>query len=508
MGRPSGEKVLERARDLGLLDERQMREVWASFATHRIPLDDLLQMMVRREFLTNYQIERLMRGDSHGFFFGDYKVQYLVGSGSFARVYRSVHRTKGEVRAVKVLRNRFSDNSQASEQFVREGRVGLALRHPNIVPIYEVHSDGRQHFLVMDFVEGRSLREFVKIRGKLEPKEAVRLVTDIADGLAYAFERGLTHRDMKMSNVLVSSRGDARLVDFGLAAIDESVSGSDSAEMANPRTVDYAALERVTGVRNDDTRSDIFFLGCIFYNMLMGEPPLSETRERVQRLSKQRFLDVVPIHKADPAIPECVSMIVNKAMVLDPTHRYQSPSAMLDDLKALAGQDLSRLPEEVVKKRAETATTGRRSHIGKKPKGKKSKSAISKSAHAIMVVESNTTMQDIFREGFKRAGFRVLLIGDPHRAVERLRQDPHVAECVILNAQETHRPALEGFNALADDPKLTTLPAILLLAEEQHKWEEEAKTAPHRICLPMPITMKILRANIAMITAMQSAARK
>ena len=153
----------------------------------------------------------------------------------------------------------------------------------------------------------------------------------ITDGLRYAFARGLIHRDLKMSNILVSSRAEAKIVDFGLASMEETVK-DDS--LANARTIDYAALERATGVRKDDARSDIYFLGCIYYHMLTGQPPLVETRDPVQRLSKQRFLDVVPIQKADLSLSACVVNVVNKAMTLDPEYRYQSPAVMLADLRA------------------------------------------------------------------------------------------------------------------------------------------------------------------------------
>ena len=276
-----------------MLDERQLRDVWGSFGSHNVPIEDFLQTLVRREFMTNYQVERLMKGDRTGFFFGDYRVLYLVGSGTFARVYRAVHRRTGQIVAVKVLRNRYSENRAQAGLFVREGRVGCALRHPNIVPIYEVVSEGKNHFLVMEFIEGRNLREFVRIRKKLDPLEATQMMIGITDGLRYAFETArLIHRDLKMSNVLVSSRGEAKLVDFGLASMDDTLTDDALADLPNTRTVDYAALERATGVRRDDVRSDIYFLGCIYYNMLTGRPPLVETRDRLQRLSKQRFLDV------------------------------------------------------------------------------------------------------------------------------------------------------------------------------------------------------------------------
>ena len=306
--------------------------------------------------------------------------------------------------ALKVLRNRFSENRAQASLFVREGRVGCTLRHPNIVPIYEVVSEGRMHFLVMEFVEGRNLREFVRIRKKLDPLEATRLMISITDGLRYAFEHGLTHRDLKMSNVLVSSRGEAKLVDFGLASMDDTLSDDALADLPNTRTVDYAALERATGVRKDDVRSDIYFLGCIYYNMLTGQPPLVETRDRLQRLSKQRFLDVVPIQKADRSLPISVTVVVNKAMALDPERRYQSPLAMLVDLRTVA----KRLAEGAAE--AEEAAEGGESDV---QDGSSTGFGAADTGRSVMVVESDAQMQDIFRKGFKQAGYRVLVTADP-----------------------------------------------------------------------------------------------
>jgi eukaryotic-like serine/threonine-protein kinase len=326
MSQLNAEQVAQASFDLGLLNERQLQEVWAALGSRHVPLDDLLQVLVRREYMTKFQVERVMRGDRSGFFYGPYKVLYQVGSGTFARVFRAVHRETAQVVAVKVLRTREADRY---EQFVREGKVGLSLRHPNIVPVYDVVSDRKMHYMVMEFVEGWSLRDLVKIRKKIEPLHAIKLTIDVAEGLRYAFERGLTHRDLKMTNVLVTSGGEAKLVDFGLAAIDESISDEDLlGEMANARTIDYAALERACGVRKDDPRSDLFFLGCILYNMLTGQPPLSETKDRLQRLSRARFLEIVPIQKADPSVSHWIAMVVNKSMLVDATKRYQSPAAM------------------------------------------------------------------------------------------------------------------------------------------------------------------------------------
>ena len=496
MGLPTADKVAQRAFDLGLLDERQLQEIWASFGSRNVHVDDFLQSLVRREFMTNYQVERLVKGERSGFFFGEYKVLYLVGAGTFARVYRAVHQETGQVVAVKVLRTRYSDNPTQFGQFVREGRVGCTLRHPNIVPIYEVYSEGRMHFLVMEFVEGRNLREFVKIRKKIEPAEATRLMIDICKGMRYAFEHGLTHRDLKMNNVLVSSRGQAKLVDFGLAAMDETLTDDVLADLPNTRTIDYAALERVTGVRKDDTRSDIYFIGCIFYNMLTGEPPLSETRDRLQRLSRARFIQVKPIRKVDPTVPDSVALVVNKSMTLDPDRRYQSPGTMLSDLDIAA----RRLAEDAqaASGDAQSATAGRQRDRAA------AKSLPPEEQHTVMVVESNSNMQDLLRKAFKRSGYRVLLTSDPARAWSRLRQEPNTADCIVFNAQQIGQPALQMFNQFGEDAKTQLIPAVLLLDERQLEWKKGAVTAKHRVVLPMPVTMKKLRTVLAKLVAAES----
>jgi serine/threonine-protein kinase len=487
MGQLTAEQIAQRAFNLGLLDERQLQEVWASFGSRNVPSADFVQMLVGREFMTNFQVERLVKGERSGFFFGDYKVLYLVGKGSFGRVYRAVHRESGKVVALKVLRKAFCDNPAQANLFIREGRLGCTLRHPNIVPIYDVVSKGRIHFLVMEFVEGGSLREFVKIRKKLAPVEATRLMIGITDGLRYAFARGLIHRDLKMSNILVSSRAEAKIVDFGLASMEETVKDDP---LANARTIDYAALERATGVRKDDARSDIYFLGCIYYHMLTGQPPLVETRDPVQRLSKQRFLDVVPIQKADLSLSACVVNVVNKAMMLDPEYRYQSPAVMLADLRATQKR-LAEGPRE----EDETAGT-----TGSGPSGGQAAvTAIPDTGRSVMVVESDGKMQDLFREGFRRAGYRVLVTVDPARAVDRFRQDASVADCVIFNAQQIGLPALTMFNQLGENQATGSIPAILLLEDNQQAWKSQARTARHRIVLPMPVTMKQLRTLLAQL---------
>ena len=480
MGTPkNAEELLQLAMDAELLTDRQFQEVWAAVGSRMAPLDQVKTHLVRGELLTNFQIERLMKGERSGYYYGPYKVLYYVGAGNFARVFRAVHRQSGEIVALKVLRKRFCEKPEQAAQFIREGKLGITLRHPNIVPTYEVVSQGNLYFLVMEFVEGYNLRDLVKIRKKLDPLLATKLMIDIVKGLNYAQENGLTHRDLKLNNVLVTSSSQAKVVDFGLATIQEE-SAEAAEELPNVRTIDYATLERATDVRKDDKRTDIYFAGCIFYHMLTGQSPLEETRDRAQRLNKQRFLDVIPIHQRDPELSHWVCSVVNKAMMMDPLRRYQSPAAMLADLAIVERQLIEGSDTDTAE--ADLAAMGTYVEV-KQP--------------TVLVVESDPKWQDIFRGGFRRVNYKVLVTADPRRAVDRVRQDIAAVQCLVFCAQGLGEAALTGFNELGSDKRTAALPALLLLDEPQKNWKEQASAAEHRMVLTMPITMKDLRNALA-----------
>ncbi len=185
-------------------------------------------------------------------------------------------------------------------------------------------------------------------------------------GLHYALGKGVTHRDMKLSNVLISSHGRAKLVDFGLAAISADMSEEAIAAAPNPRSIDYAGLERITGVRKNDKRSDIYFTGCILYHMLSGRPPLFETRDRIKRLSVTRFREATPLGQLLPDLPNYVIAFCNRAMDLKPERRFQTPGEMLEELnhvikRVKAGDTGTRLADPYVaapEEQDETSSVG------------------------------------------------------------------------------------------------------------------------------------------------------
>lgn len=478
-------QLAQRIVELGLVEQIEMEKVWSEVGLSDSGCDSLISVLLRRELMTNLQLDRVLKGERTGYFYGQYKILYLIGAGTFARVYRSVHRETGRVAAVKVLRKRHRNEPTQIEQFFREARVGIQLRHPNIVAIHEVESDPRNPFMVMEFVEGQTLRELVQIRRKIDPLTSLKLMNDVANALAYASTQGVTHRDMKLSNVLVTAQGRAKLVDFGLAALADTSNEEALADCPSARAIDYAALERGTGVRKDDPRSDLYFWGAMLYHIIAGQSPLTETRDRLARLNVSRFREVPPINKIDPTVPHNVATIIQKAMEFDPTKRYQHPSEIVQETR-------------LVIQRLESGDTQNISAVATSEDGEQVADASIEGANkTVMLVESKAEFQDLIREKLKKRGYRVLVISDPVRALARFSPDEEPpAHCVLFSAPELGANALDAFNQFASDKHTADIPAILLVDRKQQFIIRNAKSGPNRMMLAMPLKVRELRAAL------------
>jgi len=480
------EDFISRVVAAGLVDRLEINRAVGDLGVGEVPLVDVIDQLQRRGIITTLQAEKVMRGDRVGYFYGDYKILYLIGAGTFARVYRA--EKDGEVYAVKVLRKRFRDEPKELEQFLREGSMGFKLKHPNIVRISDVVPDRHNPFLVMEFIEGQTLRELVKIRGKLPVDLSLKLGHEIAQGLAFAADLGISHRDLKLSNVLISSDGVAKLVDFGLASLADRSNPEVVADCPNARAIDYAALERGTNVRKDDPRSDVFFAGNMLYHMLAGTPALTETRDRMARLNISRFQDIRPLSDYVPDIPGVVNNLVLSAMEFNPAKRIQSCKALVSAVRGVM-EDLKRGPQQrvddpTVKVNAEDV--GDDQIITNEGEG-----------FVVMFVESKGDLQNAIRERLKARGYRVLIIADPRRALARFVDaiDPP-ADCVIFGAAELGVDALEAFNAFAENEDTREIPAILLVDPKQTHLIQKAVRGSNRTLLPLPLSVKNLRISL------------
>jgi serine/threonine protein kinase len=440
--------LAQQAIKLRLITEAQFQECRDGVNLAGVP-DPLVRALERKGYLTSLQSQKLLQGDLYGYFLGGYRLLYKIASGSFGRVFRGDDPRTGTVVAIKVLRQRWSEDARTIQLFEREGRVGQALRHPNIVEILAVNIDrpSKQFFIVMEFVEGGNLRDFLAIRKKLEPPEALRLIEDACSGLTYAYSQGITHRDLKPTNILISSQGSAKLVDFGLAGFLEHFREGTSKMY---RTVDYAGLEKATGVASGDVRSDIYFLGCVLYEMLTGKAPLDLTKNLRARMHRDRFDNAPTLVPGEVQAPPGVFHLVNTMMALNPRARYQTPSQLLEAVR------------ETRREVEGSQTTG----------------TPAATERSVFVVEPHPRFQDKFRAYFKKLGYRVFLSADPAIALDRYRQKPF--DALVLDAAKTNEASVTVFSRILGEAKSKhrECAGILLLAEEQASWAVKVPSAP------------------------------
>jgi serine/threonine protein kinase len=464
---------------LGLVKREQLDECLAEMVTTTDDPAPLLGIMERKAVLTPLQIDKLLKGDLDGYFLGGYRLLYKIASGSFGRVYRGDDPNSGRVVAIKVLRQRWSERPETIELFEREGRVGLSLRHPNIVEVLNVGKDPvtKQYFIVMEFVEGGNLRDVLAIRKKFQPVEALKLLGDIVAALAYAVSRGVTHRDIKLTNILISTQGVAKLVDYGLARIYSSKYFTDSDDIHVQRTVDYAGLEKATGVQFGDIRSDIFFAGCVFYEMLTSRPPLLPTRDRMARMRRDRFESIQPITIEDidapPPIAASLVRLTKTMMALDPKKRVQTPAQLLDAIKQCRAEVTGEAKPDSTKL---TMTT-------------------------VFVVEPNEHLQNVMRERLRKHGYRALIAADPNRAVERFQQQPYAA--LIVDAETSDLDGIHAFRSVLREARDRNLvcSGILILPQSADVLPSYIPSGTNAVILKRPVTMKQLTGKLQELIA-------
>ncbi len=481
----TAEDLAELAVEFGLVTSEEVQRTWSDAGGTSVPIEHFGATLLRRELLTRYQLDRLLRGDKAGYYFGDAKILYQVGAGAFARVYRAVMQGSGETVAVKVLRNRFSQDEEKCKEFRREGEMGRLLRHPNIVAIEDVGEANNTSYITMEFIEGQTLRDLVKKRGALETTRAIDLMKQLCAGLEYAHKRGVTHRDLKGSNVLVSTKGVAKLADFGLAAVDKEYGDEVLGRMHSPRTVEYAALEKLTGMKNDNVRSDIYFMGALAYLALTGVSPLGDTRDRSARSDPRRFLDVVPLAKRAPDLPADIRETVTQMMHLEPLERYQTISDVLRVFEELAEAHAPGGKATKRKARVSTAVS----------------SAASASQPRVMLVERSGQAQDTLREFLGKLGYRVLVTENAQRALKRFSSTPFPAEGIVFSASKLGQEALDAFNELTADPFYQKVPAVLLIGGRQTQFAEQASCDDLRKVIRSPIDKATMQETLDSILA-------
>jgi serine/threonine-protein kinase len=275
---------------------------------------------------------------------GRYEVIERVGVGGMAEVYRARDELLGREVAVKVLNERLSTDKSFVDRFRREAQAAANLSHPNIVSLYDYGSDGDANFIVMEFIDGKSLGDVIKDEGPLLPERAAEIAADVAKALERAHNAGLVHRDVKPNNIMLTSSGQTKVTDFGIVR----ALGSDAEQQMTQTgmvigTAAYLSPEQAQG-NAVDARSDVYALGIVLYEMLTGDTPFSGDTPLAIAYKHVREMPEPP-STVNPDVPSELDSVTMKALAKNPDNRYDTAAEMREDLERfLSGQKVTATP--------------------------------------------------------------------------------------------------------------------------------------------------------------------
>ena len=275
-----------------------------------------------------------------------YEIIKEIGKGGMANVYLAFDTILNRDVAIKVLKGDMADDPVALERFKREANTSTKLSHPNAVDVYDVGDDNGNHYIVMEYVKGHTLKQLIKRRGALPPKEAVWIMKQLAGALLEAHKNGIIHRDIKSQNVLIKDDGTVKLADFGIAVLNNSMQLTSRGSVLG--SVHYLAPELAKG-GNATMQSDIYSLGIVFYELLTGDVPYkADTPIQVALLHVRN--NVPSVRKFNPDIPQSVENIIIKATARSLEDRYRNIALFIKDLNSCFSKENINEPKTVLTK--------------------------------------------------------------------------------------------------------------------------------------------------------------
>jgi eukaryotic-like serine/threonine-protein kinase len=261
---------------------------------------------------------------------GTYRVDDLIARGGMASIFRGTNLENGAPVAIKIPHPEMESDVVFYSRFQREAEIGGKLDHPGVVKVFPV-DDPERISMVMEWVEGRRLRDILDENGKLAPERAIRITANVCDALDYIHRQGIVHRDLKPDNIMVDADDNVKILDFGIARLDGArrlTFGKLSRSMGTP---DYASPERVKGKRGD-ARSDIYSVGVMLYEMIAGRVPFADENPLVA-LNQRTVADPPLLSESDPEISPEIEEIVWRALERDPANRYPTACEFAADLR-------------------------------------------------------------------------------------------------------------------------------------------------------------------------------
>ena len=259
---------------------------------------------------------------------GRYEIIEIIGVGGMAVVYKAFDNIDNRIVAVKILKDEYLTNEEFRRRFKNESKAIAVLSHPNIVKVFDVSYGDRLQYIVMEYVEGITLKEYIEQQGVIDTREAVYFVTQILRALQHAHDKGIVHRDIKPQNIMLISDGTIKVTDFGIARFSRSETKTMTETAIG--SVHYISPEQAKGSVTD-SKSDLYSVGVVLYEMLTGKLPFqSDNAVSVALMQLQK--DPIQPRQINPNIPVGLEQIIMRAMQKNPNDRYQSASEMLVDI--------------------------------------------------------------------------------------------------------------------------------------------------------------------------------
>jgi serine/threonine protein kinase len=277
-----------------------------------------------------------------------FKILGVLGRGGMATVYKARQLRLKRLVAVKVIDRSLAGYGEIVERFRQEQALGARLRHPNLTAVYQAGRAAGYSYLVMEFVAGDNLNEFVGRYGPLPVAEACEVIRQAALGLQHLHEHGLVHRDVKPSNLMLTPAGEVKVLDLGLARhLDEPGEGARITWQGQfLGTLDYVAPEQCEDPHAVDIRADVYGLGCTLYELLAGQPPFARPgcESAFQKMKAHAEAPVPPIRERRPDVPEGLARILERMLAKDREGRFASPADVVQAMQPFAaGAELALL---------------------------------------------------------------------------------------------------------------------------------------------------------------------
>jgi serine/threonine-protein kinase len=340
------DSLIEELRASRLLTASQLDELTSDLRPRFPDPRSLARHLMERSWITPYQVNKLFQGTGQTLVLGQYTLLERLGEGGMGQVFKARHQVMNRVVALKVIRKEFLANPMAVRRFLREVQAVGALSHPNIVIAHDATQVGDTHFLVMEYVDGKNLSQLVKEGGALPWARACDYMRQTALALQHAHERGMVHRDIKPTNLLVTAQGSMlKVLDLGLARQNRGGEGDDDSftltqEGSVMGTPDYMAPEQAEDSHAVDIRADIYSLGCTLYFLLSGQVPFPGGTF-MQKLKRHKEAEPTPIHLLRSDLPPPLPAAVRKMLAKNPDDRYQTPAEVARAMEQISRLDMA-----------------------------------------------------------------------------------------------------------------------------------------------------------------------